>query len=193
MRRFLRHQSPVNPVLRRPVITGGQLRMTSQISPIALPYIRFEVVLAREPERGRSERSRHRGYRVRSRSVFAVSSAGFAGGQKPRQQSHNFRSTASPWRFAILAQKRPSRAFALATSTGRPSGHDLSVARRRQRNGKSGRFRRAKRPLHLRSSGKPKAEVVVPVVRRVPVAVRRAAVPGIVVPAAAPVHPVRGP
>jgi hypothetical protein len=29
-------------------------------------------------------------------------------------------------------RKRPSRAFAHATSTGRPSGNDLSVARRRQ-------------------------------------------------------------
>ena len=31
-------QSPVNAALRRPVITGGQLRMTSQISPVTLPY-----------------------------------------------------------------------------------------------------------------------------------------------------------
>ena len=38
-----------------------------------------------------------------------------------------------------------------------------------------------------------KAKVVVPVLRRVPVAVRRTAVPGVVVPAAAPVHPVRAP
>ena len=45
---------------------------------------------------------------------------------------------------------------------------------------------------HWRSCGHTKAQVVVPVVRRVPVAVGGAAVPGVVVPAAAPVHPVRG-
>src|SRR5262249_30203019 len=44
------------------------------------------------------------------------------------------------------------------------------------------------------NSGKPKAEVeAVPEARRVPAAARRAAVPGIAVPAAAPEHPVRGP
>src|SRR5438876_309109 len=47
--------------------------------------------------------------------------------------------------------------------------------------------------LHRRSSGQAEAEVVVPVRRRVPGAVRRAAVLGIVVPAAAPPPPPRLP
>src|SRR5207253_813314 len=44
-----------------------------------------------------------------------------------------------------------------------------------------------------RNSGHMKAQAIVPVLRRVPVPVRRAAAPGVDVPAAAPVHPVRAP
>ena len=39
-----------------------------------------------------------------------------------------------------------------------------------------------------RAAGKPEAEVVVPVVRRIPIAIRRPAVPRVVVPAAAAIH-----
>lgn len=63
-----------------------------------------------------------------------------------------------------------------------------------------GHYRTGRRPVPSgkshhspRSSGNPQAQVVVPVRRLVPVAVRRPAVGRVVVPAAAPDHPVGGP
>src|SRR5690349_19222138 len=53
------------------------------------------------------------------------------------------------------------------------------------------RLRSALPVLPGRDSGDAKAQVVVPEVRRAPEAVRRAAAPGVVAPAPAPVHPVR--
>ena len=55
-----------------------------------------------------------------------------------------------------------------------------------------GRFSLTRNPPHPLSSGQAKAQVVVPVTRLVPVAVRRPGVAGVVVPRAAAVHPVRG-
>ena len=93
----------------------------------------------------------------------------------------------SIWRRMV---KRSPGAFATATNTGWPavllSARTTTLAER-----ESGRFRPVKLPLSARSSGKSEAQVVVPVRRRVPVAVRRLAVGAVVVPAAAPVHPVR--
>src|SRR5271163_4543497 len=87
-------------------------------------------------------------------------------------------------------KERPPGAFALATNAGWPtlllSARTKTLAER-----ESGRFRPVSRPLTARSSGKSETDVVVPVRRRVPVAVRRLAVGPVVVPAAAPVHPVR--
>ena len=74
----------------------------------------------------------------------------------------------------------------------RAASMDFVRSRCPDRNRKRGRFRRLA-PQLRRSSGKTQAEVVVPVRRRVRVAVRRLAVRAVVVPATAPVHPVRGP
>src|SRR5690242_6932862 len=54
------------------------------------------------------------------------------------------------------------------------------------------RFNPARRPPRPLSSGQTEAQVVVPVLRRVPVPVRRPRVLRVVVPAPAPDHPVRG-
>jgi hypothetical protein len=58
-----------------------------------------------------------------------------------------------------------------------------------------GKFCPAAGPVKMvfpcRAEAQAKAQVVVPVVRVVPVAVRRTAVPGVVVPAATAVHTVR--
>jgi len=77
-----------------------------------------------------------------------------------------------------------------ATSTRRP-GTRLARAR-----GASGKVAGSVGPsIHsvCGAAGRTEAQVVVPVARRVPVAVRRPAVHRPVVPAAAPVHPVRAP
>lgn len=56
----------------------------------------------------------------------------------------------------------------------------------------SGRFGRCRNPPTRLSCGQTEPVVLVPVLRRVPIAVRRTAVPAVVVPAAAAEHAVRG-
>jgi hypothetical protein len=86
----------------------------------------------------------------------------------------------------------PPRAFASATSTGRPGS---SFARSKAaRPGQAGsRSSPARNPPRGQGCGHAEPQVVVPVLRPVPVPVRRPAVPRLVVPATAPDHPVRGP
>ena len=85
----------------------------------------------------------------------------------------------------------PPRAFAIATSTGRPGSSFATPKASRPGQG-NGRSSPAWNPPRRQGCGQTETQVVVPVIRLVPVTVRRAAVLGVVVPAPAPDDPVRG-
>ena len=101
------------------------------------------------------------------------------------------RTSTHRWTTSRSVEREPHRAFAIATSTGRPESSFArpKASRPGQENGRSSP---AWNPPRRQGCGQTETQVVVPVLRLVPVAVRRAAVPGVVVPATAPDDPVRG-
>jgi hypothetical protein len=98
-----------------------------------------------------------------------------------RKNSRVFERKCRPRGFARSTSSRAAMVFGRGRGAGCGPGH-------RERRGAV----RGSRPAGMRRTGGAEAEVVVAVLRIVPVAVRGAAVPGVVCPSAAPDDPVLG-